>query len=94
MEAHFVHYNAKYRDFKEAVAKADGLFVVAVFIQALGQQKCPLFSKITDKLPNIVEPMAKCSLDSGELRLFYDISLILSHFSLLVDRSDDSLFFK
>lgn len=72
MEAHFVHYNAKYRHFNEAVTKADGLIVVAVFIQAFGKMNCPLFSKTTDKLPNVIEPMGKCSVGPGELGLFHD----------------------
>lgn len=65
MEAHFVHSNANYRDFDEAVNHADGLAVVAFFIQASGQQDCPYFAAITDKLPNVIEPMGKCLLDAG-----------------------------
>lgn len=67
MEAHFVHYNANYRDFDEAINHADGLVVVAFFIQASGQQDCSYFSKITDNLRDVIEPMAKCSLDAGNV---------------------------
>lgn len=65
MEAHLVHYNAAYSCFDEAVNHADGVVVVAFFIQASGAQDCPCFGTITDQLPNIVEPMAKCVINSG-----------------------------
>lgn len=66
MEAHLVHFNAKYRDFETAVTKKDGLVVIAFFIQAFGDTKCHTFSKISDYIPNIRNLNSKCALDSGE----------------------------
>lgn len=65
MEAHLVHYNAKYKNINEAITKSDGLAVVAFFICASGQRDCVFFRKITDRLRNIKEPNMKCTLDSG-----------------------------
>lgn len=67
MEAHLVHYNAKYANINEAITKSDGLAVIAFFICASGQRDCLFFRKITDRLQNIKEPKMKCTLDSGIL---------------------------
>lgn len=65
MEAHLVHFNEKYGDFNTAIAKKDGLVVVAFFIQAFGNFECKVFSKISDAIPKIRVPETKCILDSG-----------------------------
>lgn len=65
MEAHLVHFNEKYGDFNTAIAKKDGLVVVAFFIQAFGNFECKFFSKISDAIPKIRVPETKCILDSG-----------------------------
>lgn len=67
MEAHAVHYNAKYADFQEASNKPDGLAVCAFFIQACGDKDCPEFKKITEGIRNVRFPKTKCAADSGEL---------------------------
>lgn len=66
MEAHLVHYNEKYGNFKAAINHPDGLAVVAFFIQASGNRDCNEFRKITEKLPKIIEPNTKCTLNSGK----------------------------
>lgn len=65
MEAHLVHFNEKYGNFDTAIAKKDGLVVVAFFIQAFGNADCKFFSKITDAIPKIRTPGTKYILDSG-----------------------------
>lgn len=69
MEAHLVHYNEKYGNFEQAVTKKDGLAVVALFIQALGDRDCDFFRKITDQIDKIRQPNAKCELQSGKIHL-------------------------
>lgn len=66
MEAHAVHYNAKYKDFAEAKNKPDGLAVVAFFIQACGDKDCPEFKKITEGIRIVQKIHTSASLDSGE----------------------------
>jgi carbonic anhydrase len=53
MEAHFVHYNSKYKNFQEAVDKPDGLAVTGFFIQGAGEADCPEFKKISDGIERI-----------------------------------------
>lgn len=53
MEAHLVHYNAKYKNFQEAVDKPDGLAVTGFFIQAAGDKDCGEFKKISDGIERI-----------------------------------------
>lgn len=65
MEAHAVHYNSKYENFKEAANKSDGLAVAAFFVQACGNKDCPEFKKITEGIRNIQTPKTKCAADSG-----------------------------
>lgn len=65
MEAHLVHFNAKYGDFESAVTKKDGLVVVAFFIQAFGEMDCSFFRKISDSIPNIRKTGSKCDIDAG-----------------------------
>ncbi|ALC48701.1 CG11284 [Drosophila busckii] len=64
MEAHAVHYNAKYKDFTEAKNKPDGLAVVAFFIQACGEKDCPEFKKITEGIRIVQKIHTSASLDS------------------------------
>lgn len=66
MEAHLVHYNQKYGDFKTAAKEKNGLVVVAFFIHAYGEENDKDFSKITDNIPNIQEALSKCTIDSGK----------------------------
>lgn len=66
MEAHAVHYNAKYKDFAEAANKPDGLAVAAFFVQACGDKDCPEFAKTTEGIRNVQLPNTKTALDSGE----------------------------
>ncbi|XP_055681739.1 carbonic anhydrase 2-like [Lutzomyia longipalpis] len=63
MEAHAVHYNAKYRDFQEAVTKPDGIAVTGFFIQALGDRDLPEFNKIAQGITKVGEPKAKVQID-------------------------------
>ena len=70
MEAHLVHFNEKYGNFDTAIAKKDGLVVVAFFIQAFGNTECKFFSKISNSIPKIRAPETKCILDSGLVVLF------------------------
>lgn len=65
MEAHAVHYNAKYKNFGEAANKPDGLAVCAFFIQASGDKDCPEFKKITEGIRNVRFPKTRCAADSG-----------------------------
>lgn len=64
MEAHAVHYNAKYKNFAEAKNKPDGLAVVAFFIQACGGKDCPEFKKITEGIRIVQKINTNASLDS------------------------------
>lgn len=66
MEAHAVHYNAKYKNFEEAVSKPDGLAVVAFFIQACGEKDCPEFQKITEGIRIVQKINTSASVDSGK----------------------------
>lgn len=75
MEAHLVHFNAKYADFRTALTKSDGLVVLAFFIQAFGNTKCGLFCKISNQIANIEEPNSKCALDSGEIEHCFELNL-------------------
>lgn len=68
MEAHLVHFNEKYGDFNTAIAKKDGLVVIAIFIQAYGNVDCKFFSKISDAVPKIRVPETEYILDSGIIR--------------------------
>lgn len=67
MEAHLVHFNAKYDNFETAVTKKDGLVVVAFFIQAFGDTECSFFKKLSDAVPKIRGTGSKCAIDSGNL---------------------------
>lgn len=66
MEAHAVHYNAKYNNFTEAKSKPDGLAVVAFFIQACGEKDCPEFRKISEGIRIVQRIHTSASLDSGK----------------------------
>lgn len=66
MEVHLVHFNSKYGDFKSAIAKKDGVVVIAFFIQASEDEKCEYFAKITDQIENIRELYSKTPLESGD----------------------------
>lgn len=70
MEAHLVHYNEKYENFQQAIEKSDGLAVVAFFIQAMGDQDCAEFRKITEKLFHIRRPKEFYSLEPGKCTFF------------------------
>lgn len=70
MEAHAVHYNAKYESFQEAANKPDGLAVTAFFVQACGDKDCPEFAKTTEGIRNVQLPNTRTALDSGELDRF------------------------
>ncbi|GAB0088997.1 Carbonic anhydrase [Sergentomyia squamirostris] len=63
MEAHAVHYNAKYRDFQEAVTKPDGIAVTGFFLQALGDVDLPEFNKVTQGISKVGEPKTKTQID-------------------------------
>lgn len=65
MEAHIVHFNSKYENFKNACDKSDGLVVTAFFIQASGSKNCKEFQKITDGIRCIRRPQTKQQIDSG-----------------------------
>lgn len=71
MEAHLVHFNEKYGNFDTAVAKKDGLAVVAFFIQAFGNTDCKFFSKISDAIKKIRSPGTKYTMNSGLVIVFY-----------------------
>lgn len=66
MEAHAVHYNAKYKSFSEAVDKPDGLAVTGFFIQALGDTDCPEFEKVVRGVRRITRPSEVTSIEPGE----------------------------
>lgn len=83
MEAHLVHFNAKYGDFKTAINNPDGLVVVAFFIQALGDKDCDRFHKISGQIRNICEPNSKCAISAGKLLLKY-CKLLLKYCKLLL----------
>ncbi|CAH1186924.1 unnamed protein product [Phyllotreta striolata] len=55
MEAHAVHYNAKYKNFQEAQDKHDGLAVVAFFIQATDNVDNPCFNKLSSAVMDIAK---------------------------------------
>ncbi|XP_055302468.1 carbonic anhydrase 2-like [Sitodiplosis mosellana] len=67
MEVHLVHYNSKYGNFARALKYKDGLVVVAFLIQARGNAKNVLFSTISDKIQNIIDPQSKSTIDSDSL---------------------------
>ena len=69
MEAHAVHYNAKYRSFAEAANKPDGLAVTGFFIQALGDTDCPEFEKIVKGVERIPTPSTVTSIEPGEVSI-------------------------
>lgn len=75
MEAHAVHYNKKYKDFKEAADKSDGLAVVAFFLKATDDDEHPCFNKMTEAVKKIFKIDTTTSLPSGKL-----ISGLLLHF--------------
>lgn len=85
MEAHLVHYNEKYGNFERAVTKKDGLAVVALFIQAMGDRDCDFFRKITDQIDKIRQPNAKCELQSGKIHLseLFPLDLLESFIRIL-----------
>ncbi|XP_052861206.1 carbonic anhydrase 2 [Anopheles cruzii] len=64
MEAHAVHYNAKYGSFAEAVDKPDGLAVLGFFVQAYGTDDCPAFGKIVAGLQHIQAYGAQIDVDA------------------------------
>lgn len=66
MEAHAVHYNAKYKSFAEAANKPDGLAVTGFFIQALGDTDCPEFEKVVQGVRRVTKKGDVAALDSGE----------------------------
>ena len=70
MEAHLVHYNSKYRNFKEAVDKPDGLAVTGFFIQACGDKDLEEFEKITVGVEQVKKPFSKAPIDSGAKTAF------------------------
>jgi hypothetical protein len=65
MEAHAVHYNKKYEDFKEAADKHDGLAVVAFFLKATDDDEHPCFNKMTEAVKKIVKINSITSVPSG-----------------------------
>lgn len=77
MEAHAVHYNAKYKSFAEAANKPDGLAVTGFFIQALGDTDCPEFEKIVCGVPKIPTPGAVTSIEPGEVVMEGDCTCFL-----------------
>lgn len=70
MEAHLVHFNEKYGNFKRAMTKKDGIAVVAFFIHAFGDKNCKFFQRITDQIGEIKEPHAKSAIDPGNRSYF------------------------
>jgi carbonic anhydrase len=66
MEAHAVHYNARYKNFEEAVDKEDGLAVTGFFLQASGDVDCLDFKKISDGIQQICRPNCVAEIDPGE----------------------------
>lgn len=65
MEAHAVHYNAKYGSFAEAVDKPDGLAVTGFFVHAFGDVDCPEFDKIVNGIKYIAKPNTESKIDAG-----------------------------
>ncbi|GLV42112.1 Carbonic anhydrase 3 [Carabus blaptoides fortunei] len=72
MEAHAVHYNAKYGTFAEAADKHDGLAVVAFFIKATDDDENPCFKKLSDGVKDIVKIGTTTSVVSDCLTWFWD----------------------
>uniref|UniRef100_A0A1Q3FKL8 Putative carbonic anhydrase n=1 Tax=Culex tarsalis TaxID=7177 RepID=A0A1Q3FKL8_CULTA len=64
MEAHAVHYNAKYGSFKEAVDKPDGLAVAGFFVHAYGDTDCSQFDKIVNGIKDIKVPNSEAQIDA------------------------------
>lgn len=64
MEAHAVHYNARYGSFKEAVDKPDGLAVTGFFVHAYGETDCPEFDKIVNGIKYIKKPDSEVDIDA------------------------------
>lgn len=62
MEGHLVHYNAKYKNFQEAVDKPDGLAVTGFFFQAAGDKDCAEFKKISDGVERVEKPNTKARI--------------------------------
>lgn len=74
MEAHAVHYNKKYGNFKEAADKHDGLAVVAFFLKATDDDEHPCFNKMTEAVKKINKINSATSLPSGtskNLHIFF-----------------------
>lgn len=69
MEAHLVHYNEKYGDFKTALKYKDGIAVVAFFIQSFGRKNNVDFNKISNYIPSIQKPGSRVNIDSGILKI-------------------------
>lgn len=67
MEAHAVHYNAKYPNFDAAKSEPDGLAVVAFFIQASGTKDCPEFKKVTEGIARVQKIYTEAAIDSGKI---------------------------
>lgn len=65
MEAHAVHYNQKYGDFKEAADKHDGLAVVAFFLQATDNHENKCFRKLSEAVKDIVKINSATTVPSG-----------------------------
>lgn len=66
MEAHAVHYNQKYGNFKDAVSQHDGLAVVAFFLQATDDLENICFKKLSKAVKNIVKINSVTSVPSGK----------------------------
>ncbi|XP_055525018.1 carbonic anhydrase 2 [Wyeomyia smithii] len=64
MEAHAVHYNARYGSFAEAVDKPDGLAVTGFFVHAYGDTDCPEFDKIVNGIKYIKKPNSEVDIDA------------------------------
>ncbi|KAJ8967844.1 hypothetical protein NQ317_005515 [Molorchus minor] len=70
MEAHAVHYNSKYQNFKEAHDKLDGLAVVAFFLQATDNDDHPCFNKLSDATRDIIKVNTTTNVRSDCLTWF------------------------
>lgn len=79
MEAHLVHYNSKYKNFAEAVDKADGLAVTGFFLQASGDKDCSDFGKLSDAIGRIQETGAKTRIGADCLS-FLRLQEISKHY--------------
>lgn len=77
MEAHAVHYNQKYGDFKEAADKHDGLAVVAFFLQATDNHENKCFRKLSEAVKDIVKINSATTVPSGKICVFLLKNLIL-----------------